>query len=285
MFTLDKRLYRISAQKDAQPENISAALDNLSVGADEWINISADGRWLLISSERFDLQCRGWACLVMVSADLSHYEVLKNGGTALHATFSAIGPTSVVYVTNGGPNDQDLWMIKRQPDGWSDPKLLTADSTYPNNIIPSLSADEEKVLFTCSKDVYGESDSSICEVGTDGSGFRVLVNGRMQATSNSKANLRHAAYAPDGSVVFEGDWLGEQVWRMAPSSVPALINGSLHNDNSPCVLPGGWIASLWLDRAGGNSLHELKIMSPDGKDYWMLLPNQDISDIGIGCGK
>jgi hypothetical protein len=50
-------------------------------------------------------------------------------------------------------------------------------------------------------------------------------------------------------------------------------------------LPGGWVASLWLERPGGSSLHELKIMSPDGKDYWVLMQNQDISDIGIGCGK
>jgi hypothetical protein len=45
------------------------------------------------------------------------------------------------------------------------------------------------------------------------------------------------------------------------------------------------VASLWLERPGGASLHELKIMSPDGKNYWVLVQNQDISDIGIGCGK
>ena len=285
VFTLNKQLYRISAQKNSQPENISTALDKLAPGADEWINISADGRWLLISSERFDPECKGWACLAIVSADLTHTEVLKNGGAALHAVFSAVGPTSVVYVASGGPHAQDLWIIKRQSGGWSDPRLLTAASTYPNNIIPLLSADEQKVLFTCSNDAYAASDSNVCEVGADGSGYRVVVNGGMHAASNPTVNLRHAAYAADGSVVFEGDWLGEQVWRMAPGSAPALINADLHNDNSPCTLPGGWVASLWLERPGGSSLHELKIMSPDGKDYWVLVQNQDISDIGIGCGK
>jgi hypothetical protein len=285
VFTLNKQLYRISAQKDSQPENISTALDKLSPGADDWINISADGQWLLISSERFDPECKGWACLTIVSADLTHTEVLKSGGAALHAVFSAVGPTCVVYVASGGPHGQDLWIIKRQAGGWSDPKLLTAASTYPNNIIPLLSADEQKVLFTCSNDAYAASDSGVCEVGADGSGYRMLVNGGMHTTSNSTVNLRHAAYAADGSVVFEGDWQGEQVWRMVPGGAPALINANLHNDNSPCALPGGWVASLWLERPGGSSLHELKIMSLDGKEYWVLMQNQDISDIGIGCGK
>ena len=117
VFTLNKQLYRISPQKDSRPENISMALDKLSPGADEWINISADGQWLLISSERFDAECKGWACLTIVSSDLSHHEVLKSGGAALHTVFSAVGPTRVVYVASSGPHGQDLWIIKRQSGG------------------------------------------------------------------------------------------------------------------------------------------------------------------------
>jgi hypothetical protein len=285
VFTLDKKLFRISAQRDSQPEDISAALDKLSPGADEWINISADGQWLLISSERFDPECQVWACLAVVPADLSRFEVLKSGGSALHTAFSAIGPTTLVYVTGEGPHKQDLWVMKRQPGGWSDPSLLTTASNFSYNLTPSLSVDEQKVLLTCYGGVYVPIAPSICEVSIDGSDFNVQVDGNLHASSNSQVNLRHPAYAPDGSLIFASDWQGEQVWRLDAGGELTLINGGLNNDTTPCVLPGGLVASLWLDRPGGNSQHELKIMSPDGQDYWVLMQNEDISDIGIGCGK
>ncbi len=59
----------------------------------------------------------------------------------------------------------------------------------------------------------------------------------------------------------------------------------VHDDNSPCVLPDGRIASLWLDRDGNQSgAHELKLMNADGTGGVMLVTEKDIQDIGIGCG-
>jgi len=62
----------------------------------------------------------------------------------------------------------------------------------------------------------------------------------------------------------------------------------LTNDNSPNVLPNGNIVSLWLGSPGGNGLHEIKVMTPDGSRYYMLTssssPFPEVDDIGLGCG-
>ncbi len=44
----------------------------------------------------------------------------------------------------------------------------------------------------------------------------------------------------------------------------------------------GRIASLWLDRPGGNGDHELKIMTADGSDYFLALADLDLFD-GLGA--
>lgn len=57
--------------------------------------------------------------------------------------------------------------------------------------------------------------------------------------------LHHAAYAPDGSIVFEADWAGEQIRRLAAgAAVPTQVSPLVVNDNSPYVLTDGRIASL-----------------------------------------
>jgi hypothetical protein len=50
------------------------------------------------------------------------------------------------------------------------------------------------------------------------------------------------------------------------------------------VLPNGSIASLWLDRPEGSGDHELKVMTVNGSSHFMLLPDIDVADIGLGCG-
>jgi hypothetical protein len=110
----------------------------------------------------------------------------------------------------------------------------------------------------------------------------------------------HAAYAPDGSIVFEGTWNGgaEQVWRVAPGGDPELVNADKNqehdfvytDDNSPCVLPDGRVVSLWLGRTGSDSSgkpsgHELKVMGANGENAGMLVTGVDVVDIGIGCGQ
>ncbi|MCP4419712.1 MAG: hypothetical protein GY805_24130, partial [Chloroflexi bacterium] len=91
---------------------------------------------------------------------------------------------------------------------------------------------------------------------------------------------------PDGSIIFEADWNGEQIWRLpAGSNAPVRVTDAFGNDNSPCVLPDGRIASLWLDRPDGNGGHELKIMTADGNDYFLALMDLDVFDLGLGCGE
>ncbi|MBW1811873.1 MAG: right-handed parallel beta-helix repeat-containing protein, partial [Deltaproteobacteria bacterium] len=77
-YTFDGRVYRIAAEEGAVPEDISLALDALSPGGgDRRLNISPDGNWLVVETERFDPECDGWSCLAIISADLSSGEVVR----------------------------------------------------------------------------------------------------------------------------------------------------------------------------------------------------------------
>ena len=277
----NERLYRLAIAPNAAPEDLTARLDRAAPGQySEWVNVSPDGAWFLLATDRFDPACAGWPCLV-VTQDFDNYEVVVSQGTVVHAQYSAIaaGGNLIVY-QSGGTHNGDLWAIRREAEGWSAPIELTTRSPFDNHLRPSLSADGAQVVFACGDDVY--FSTALCETNTDGSAFAV----RFRAEENGgQAALFHPAYAPDGSIVFEGDWNGEQLWRLAPgSSLPTLIS-SLTNDNSPCVLPDGTLVSLWLQRPGNASgAHELKLMSADGRQYTMLLTGQDVFDAGTGCG-
>ena len=162
------------------------------------------------------------------------------------------------------------------------PVILTADSPHAHNIEAVLSPDETTVLFNCGPVPYGQDGTGVCEVGIDGLGFRQVVD---PATDNplgsgSGYQARHADYAPDGSVVFEATWNAEQLWRLvSPGATPVQIIPTQSNDNSPCVLPNGNIASLYLL----NGPHELKITAPDGSASDIITPGVDIFDPSLSC--
>ena len=111
----DGHVYRTTVGEIPLIENISLALDELAPGADEWLNISPDGAWLLLSTERFDPECAGWACLVLLTANLEAVHVLTlPDGSPIHASgFSAVasGGEGVVYTADGGPHALDLWIV------------------------------------------------------------------------------------------------------------------------------------------------------------------------------
>jgi len=144
------------------------------------------------------------------------------------------------------------------------------------------------VLFNCTNEPYSGT-TSICEVGLDGSGFRVVLTpADSPAGLPDIGDLQAPDYAPDGSIVFEASWTGEEIWRLAPGAgTPTRISSSsaYNNDNSPTVLPNGNIVSLWMNRPNGSSVHELKVMTPDGSNYFMALTDIDIADIGLGSGR
>lgn len=288
VYTLNGRLYRIQAAQGAAPEDLSRALDSLAPGADEWVNLSSNAAWLILSTERFDPACSGWACLVILPADLSSWEVVRVNGQVLHPAFSAIAPRGdlIVYADAGGPHAQDLWAINKSGGAWSDPLLLTAASPYEYNSLPDLSLNASRVFFDCGPVPYGQEGTAICDVGTDGENLRLILTPQ-QGPGGSAQNALHAPHdALDGSLVFEADWGGELLWRLPPTGEePSPIRPDLTNDNSPCVLPDGSIASLWLNRPENpQGVHELKVMSADGTSYFMAVVDADVADIGLGCG-
>ena len=288
-YTFDDRVYRHAAQEGATPEDISQALDQLSSGTgDTLLNISSDGDWLVLETERFDPECTGWACLALISADLSSGDVIRGGDQVIHPEgISAVasGGEMVVYSAGDGPHEIDLWAVSRAEDTWSGPLLLTAGSPYDFNNQPALSDDGRTVLFDCGSEPYAGEGAALCEVETAGDGFKVLLTPADSPTGfPTVGSLHHPDYAPDGSIIFEGDWGSEQIWRLpSGASKPVLVTDKFGNDNSPCVLPDGRIVSLWLERPDGSGIHEVKVMSSDGSSFIILLPDVDVLDAGIGC--
>ncbi len=284
----DEGLFRIEARKGAEPENLSEALDDVAPGGgDEWVNISPDGDWLLVSSERFE-GCEGWACVAVVDTGISEVVPVEIDGEPLHANaFSALGPggTVIVYESEEGSHESDLWSIARRDDGWTTPTLLTADSEHDFNSAPSLSADGETVVFDCGATPYSEPGTSICRVSADGADLTTLVSPTDGPGGSEENALHGAAVEDDGAVVFEADWLGgESLWRVGSEGPdPTLISDAFANDNSPCVLANGRIASLWLERPDSDGVHELKVMDPEGEGYLMVVIDVDVADIGLGC--
>lgn len=277
-------VFRIEAVAGAEPENISQALDRLAPGSsDGLLNISPDGAWLALVSDRFDPECAGWPCLVIVDRDLSQGEAVRAGDELVHPEdFSAVasGGDLLVYPAQGGPHSQDLWVVNRAGSAWSPARLLTADSPFDYNYMPAMSEDGRSLLFDCGDIPYGVEATAICEVQSDGSGFRVVIE-----PGGGFTNFNQPDYAPDGSIVFEASKQGEYIWRLPPGGeTPQKIGSQFFNDNTSCVLPDGRIASLWLDREGGPGAHELKVMSADGSEYFMPVSGFDVFDIGIGCG-
>jgi class 3 adenylate cyclase len=197
------RVYRLAARAGATPEDLSLALDALAPPApDDWVSIAPDGRWLLLGTERFDPECLGWPCLAVVPADLSAGEVVRVGAEVVHPDFQAAiaaGGGLIVYPKGGGPHEQDLWAIRRQGQGWGAPLLLTGASPYAYHALPALDVSGARVLFECGARPYGEEGTAICEVGTEGTGFQVVLTPADAPPGQPLAGaLRHPAYTPDG---------------------------------------------------------------------------------------
>lgn len=293
-YTYNGQVYRIQAMEGATSENISQALDSLSSlpsgGKDSNLNISPDGKWLVLETERFDDDCAGWACMAVVTSDLTSGNIIRVDGDVVRQDgfpVIASGGNLVIFSNDGGTHESDLWAVSRSSNNgnWETPVELTKASTYQVNYQPAISSDGKKVVFNCTNETYSGS-GCICEVGTDGQGFHVVVTPADSPDSlPDTGDLHHPDYALDGSIVFEADWSGEQLWKLKPGATePARVTDTFSNDNSPCILPDGSIASLWLNRTGGQGYHEIKVMTSDSSSYFMSLTDIDVLDIGLGCG-
>ena len=290
-------LWRIEAKKGATPENVSALLDPIAPfsGEDEGpIKVSRNGEWYVFASERFDADAAGWPGLVVVAHHfLSHRSVRTSSGL-LHGEEPIVTSDGnrVIFVDGGGPHDRDIWMTEWQVTNWSDPILLTGDSTQNINAVPSLSADETRICFDAGPLPYAVEGTGIYEVQLDGSGFKTLVVPADGPSGSISYYACHSgSYAPDGSLVFESEWNGsEQVWRRVGSNTPELIGAAFGNDGSPAVLPDGRIASLWMDWSEGGGGHEIKVMNATGTKWFMVVASTltpqipDVVDAGLGVG-
>lgn len=282
-------VYRLAAYAGAVPVDVSHALDQLSRGRDDWLNIAANGKWLVSASQRFDPACDGWACLVLIDGRLGTAAAVRAAGHLVHpSAFGAVTSdgATIVYANSGGPHVRDLYAIHRQGAAWSAPLLLSDRSRYAYNEQPSLSWDGKQVVFECGNRPYGDTGTALCLSRVDGGGFRVLLT-PSSPPPGQPANglLQQPGFAADGSILFEGDYAVEQTWRLAVGALfPTNIGRRFTNDNSPCGLPGGRIASLWLGRQGNDGQHEIKVMDARGQAYQMVLTGRDVADIGIGCG-
>lgn len=281
-YLYNDELYRIAALPGADPENISDTLDAISSGADDSINVSPNGEWYLISSQRFHADCDGWACLTISNSDFSHNEVIISNGSVIHGEGpSAVNSAgnSIVYSYENEVHIRDLWSVTRKAGQWSAPLLLTEASPFQYNTVPAISNEGDRVIFECGNEPY--LNKSICEVKLDGTGFRVVFT-----PDSHYMAARTPDYAPDGTIVAEIDVTeqGESIYKIVPDTGQITpVNLEFTNDNSPCLLSNGNIVSLWLDREGGNGVHELKVMDNSGSGYFMLLTDIDIEDVILGC--
>jgi hypothetical protein len=278
---------RVEATPNARPSNVSSALQALSPGRDNRLQPSVDGKWIVLNGSRFG--CASDDCLSVVKGDLSSGGaiVLTNGQkiTGVEGRPGiTVGGDTVVYPGKGGPHALDLFVTHRVGGQWSPPVGVTSSMTsaYAHDL--RVTPDSLAVVFDCGPDPYGAAGTAICEVNLDGTGFRVVA--RPSELPGGSA-VHHPSKARDGSIVFEGDWGGEQIYRKVAGGTPAKVSATkaFPDDNTPCVLPNGRIASLWLNAPGNPSgLHELKIMNADGTSDFMLVTGLDIIDEGISCG-
>jgi hypothetical protein len=278
---------------------VGTMLDTLSPGVDDYASLSRDGQWLALVTSRFS--CSGGGCLAVARADGTAGGLVKPGGQVVYpedrASISS-GGTTIVYPAEGGPHGWDLYATTLSAGSWSAPLLLTAGMQGGPNDGGSgefahwvgFSPDGASVVFECGPSEYQTPGADICVSKLDGTSTTIAVS-HLAWPGTTSSDYTHAPdYAPDGTIVFEAEWnpaggggSSERIWRFTPSSgtTLALVTPtSIGDDNSPCVLPDGRIASLWLP----NSNHELKVMNADGTNGTVIEADVDIEDVGTSCG-
>ncbi|MFN3266989.1 MAG: TolB family protein [Deinococcales bacterium] len=287
-YTLGNDVYRISTANGSSPENISALVAGTNRKPDRRLNISPNGAWLVFETQNLNASCAGNYCLAVApSSNPKAASVVSTPNLFQNSEgFPAISSDGdlIVYTASGGTHNFDLWAIRKINGTWAAATQITQSSTQAYNDQPALSSDGNKVLFDCGSQPFGEGDSKICEIGTDGTGFRVVVSpAQAPAAVLNKGPVHHADYLTDGSIIFDATWDEDVLYKIAGSKVSKV--SSVNNEVAPCGLANGQIISLWLERSGNSSgAHELKIMDTNGANPRMLVQGVDIADIGIGCG-
>jgi hypothetical protein len=188
----------------------------------------------------------------------------------------------VVYPLSGGPHALDLWAIRRQGDGWSEPVLLSGGSPYQFNHTAAFSADGARLVFDCGDEPYGGAGTGICEVASDGGDVRVVITPEAGPLGSSEAALHHPDYEPDGAIVFQASWDGG-LWRIPRAGTePTPVARTPNSDNAPCVMADGRIASMWYGRQDSDGTPDVKLTTPDGSTFALLITGTPVEDITCG---
>ena len=284
--------WSVLAVPGAKPLNLTTLIDAKATQSgrnDGPINVSHNGKWYSFVSEQFDADCGGWGCLTVADSNFNTIVSIKDmSGTVFHneriAMVSDDGK-AIVFATDNGPHSRDVFIIHKTNSGWTTPKVLSSGSTLAYNINPRFSFDHSKVVFQASSQEFpGEVIYIIDTNGnnlTNKINISAIVNG-----INGCSEVHMPAFAPDGSIYFEGHWSGERLWHYAnAASTPVLVDGTDGNDNSPVILPDGRIASLQLP----NATHDLKIENANGTGKFFLTGSSstfpfEVYDNGMGAG-
>jgi len=292
----DKSVFRVEAREEATPFDMGDALETLSEGnEDVTLNVSSDGLWLALETDRFDNECVGWPCVAILPWDVSDGDAVRlnpgiwdlvhpdEGLTAI-ASGGRLAVVSVEQLVDS--HMSDLIVIIQVDRDWAGPAILTGDSPYLHHLNPAISSDGSRVVFQCGNDSW--EGNSICEASTDGSSFDVLLTPADGPTGGDEnATLHNPDYAPDGSIVFAADWDGDRIWRLAPgSSEPTPIRG---DHWWPCVLPDGGIAAVNADWSRDREKPDLHInlLTADGRSAKTIVTIEDTFEIigGLGRGR
>ncbi len=277
-------LFRMAITKGALPVNLSMELNKTGLGKEEYLGVSRNGAFMTLSTTRYSKECLEWACLAVIDSEMQGQSVIIGNVPVRPAGPAAISGDGkrIIYSSDEGPHAQDLFVIDQDEKGqWKPPALITNVSPHAFNTHPVLSADATRVLFDCGPVAYGQAGTGICEILVDGLLLSTLVvSSENPLGSEGEFLAHHADYMPDGSIVFEADWDGSQLWylNLEGESKPVRLNKLISNDNRPCGLPGGFVASLWLDRPGSLGVSELKIAPYDGTEVQVLTPSTDIAE-------
>jgi len=282
------RLLRIEARPGGAVEDLTEHLELLGPGADDFVNASPGGDSLVIGTTR--VGCAAEACLAVATRDACAAQAIVVDGKPVPSRgLAAIanGRDVVVYPAPGPAHDLDLFVVRRASGAWSTPTNLTAGSSAPFNQRPAISDDGARIAFACGPSAGASAPgTSLCEVGVDGAGLRVVASPKSAGASSADAYVGSADFAPDGELVAEASLADvTQLWTVAPTGQASVVAAGVVSDASPCVFSDGRVASVWAGRDPNSGLHELKVANANGGDAAVLTPGVPAPDVGIGCSR
>ena len=282
------RLQRIEAHPGGAVEDLTARLELVGPGADDFVNASPDGNSLVIGTTR--VGCAAEACIAVARRDACAAQAIVVDGKPVPSrglAAIASGGDVVVYPAPGPAHDLDLFVVRRVSGVWSAPTNLTGGSPSPFNQRPAISDDGARIAFACGPTAGASAPgTSLCEVGVDATAFRVVASAKSAGASSTDAYVGSADFAPGGGLVAEASLADvTQLWTVAPTGQASVVAAGVVSDASPCVFPDGRVASVWAGREPNSGLHELKVANANGGDATVLTPGVDVSDVGIGCSR